>query len=92
MSTDSNKAIVRRFNIEVIQNNNASSFQELMDGAFVNHSAPPGAPKGPEGMWNTFHNVLHPAVTDLTVHIHNQVAEGDLVTTRKTITGRHTGQ
>ncbi len=91
MSTESNKAIVRRFNLEVIQNNNENSFQELIDEAFVNHSASPGTPTGSAGMWNTFHNILHPALTNLTVLIHDQVAEGDLVTTRKTITGRHTG-
>ena len=48
-------------------------------------------PKGKDGMWNTFANVLHPAFPDLTVEIHDQIAEGDRVTTRKTICGTHKG-
>lgn len=42
-------------------------------------------------MWNTFANVLRPALSNLRVTIHDQVAEGDKVTTRKTITGTHDG-
>lgn len=58
---------------------------------FVNRSAPPGSPDGPESMWSTFHDVLRPALTGLAVTIHDQIAEGDKVVTRKTITGTHTG-
>jgi predicted ester cyclase len=39
-----------------------------------------------------FENVLRPALADLTVEIHDQVAEGDRVTTRKTIRGTHRGE
>jgi predicted ester cyclase len=35
--------------------------------------------------------VLRPALSDLRVEIHDQVAEGAKVTSRKTIRGRHTG-
>ena len=88
---EQNKVVVRRFNQEVIEQGNVSSFQELMDPQFVNHAAPTGADNGPGGMLNTFNNVLRPAFPDLKVIIHDQVAEGDLVTTRKAITGTHTG-
>jgi predicted ester cyclase len=91
MSLETNKEVVRRFNIEVIQNGDPDAFKELIAPDFVNRSAPPGAPQGPEGMWNTFHTVLRPALTDLTVTIHDQMAEDDKVTTRKTISGVHTG-
>jgi len=91
MSVESNKAVVRRFNLEVIQEGNEESFLQLMAEGFINHSAPDGAPKGSEGMWNTFHKILRPALSGLTVVIHDQMAEGDKVTTRKTITGLHTG-
>jgi predicted ester cyclase len=86
-----NKLTVQRFNQEVIAAGNVASFQELMDEHFVNHSAPAGTDNGPNGMWHTFNNILRPALSDLQVHIHAQVAEGDIVTTRKTITGTHTG-
>ena len=88
---EQNKLVVRRFNQEVIEQGNVRSFQELMDPNFVNHAAPTGADNGPNGMLNTFNNVLRPAFPDLKVLIHDQVAEGDLVTTRKAITGTHRG-
>lgn len=86
------KTIVRRFNIDVIQNGDADAFRALMAPDFINHAAPPGRPNGPESMWATFETILRPAISNLTVTIHDQIAEGDKVTTRKTISGRHTGE
>lgn len=91
MSCETNKSVVRQFNEQVIVRGDRGAFEGLMDPDFVNRSAPPGTPNGPESMWNTFQNVLRPALSGLAVTIHCQVAEGDLVTTRKTITGIHTG-
>ena len=91
MSSECNKAVVRRFNEEVIGAGDAGAFKALVDPSFVNRSAPPGAPDGSESMWNTFQNILRPALAGLSVTIHDQIAEGDMVTTRKTITGTHTG-
>ncbi|SEL89526.1 Predicted ester cyclase [Roseateles sp. YR242] len=91
MSAASPKQVVQRFNLEVIQNGQRASFEELMDPAFVNWSAPPGVPRGGEGLWKTFDQVLRPALSDLTVTIHEQVCEGEKVTTRKTVSGTHTG-
>lgn len=88
---DYNKRVVQRFNQEVIAEGNATSFHELMDEQFINHSAPPGADNGPASMWHTFHNVLRPTLSNMQVHLYAQVAEDDVVTTRKTITGLHTG-
>jgi predicted ester cyclase len=87
-----NKALVARFNKEVIEKGDEAAFRELMAPDFVNRSAPPGAPTGPEGMLFTFNRVLRPAFPDLSVEIHDQVAEGDKVTTRKTIRGTHRGE
>lgn len=89
--SDAVKAVVRRFNEEVIAQGNRASFDALISPDFVNRSAPPGAPNGPESMWNTFANVLRPALDDMRVTIHDQIAEGDKVTTRKTITATHHG-
>ena len=87
-----NKAVVARFNREVIAGGDERAFRELMAPDFVNRTAPPGMPAGPEGMIAMFNQVLRPAFPDLTVEIHAQVAEGDLVTTRKTIRGTHRGE
>lgn len=91
MHSEANKQVVRDFNLGVIQDGRRDVFESLMSPGFVNHAAPPGAPTGPEGMWHTFENVLRPALQDLAVTIHEQLCEGDKVTTRKTITGIHTG-
>jgi predicted SnoaL-like aldol condensation-catalyzing enzyme len=85
------KDVVRRFNLDVIERGDRAAFEALMLPSFVNRTAPPGMPDGPESMWNTFERVLRPALAGLRVEIHDQLAEGDKVTTRKTIRGRHTG-
>lgn len=91
MSPSFNKAIIRRFNQGVIEQGDRRMFDELVSQRFVNHSAPAGAPADRESLWHTFQNVLRPAFGPLTVVIHDQVAEGDLVTTRKTVSGVHVG-
>jgi predicted ester cyclase len=88
---EKNKEIVRRFNNEVIENGNVEIFEELMDEHFINHSAPQGADNRKQGMINTFNSVLRPAMPDIQVTILQQIAEDDLVTTRKNISGTHTG-
>jgi predicted ester cyclase len=90
-SIENNKAVVRRFNAEVIERGDRAAFEALMSPDFVNRTAPPGAPNGPESMWSTFQNVVRPALSELKVEILDQVAEGDKVTTRKVISGVHTG-
>lgn len=89
--SDENKEVVRRFNIEVIQNGSEVAFQALISPDFINHAAPPGMPQGPESMWDTFEKVLRPALSNLKIVIHDQIAEADKVTTRKTISGIHSG-
>jgi len=87
MATTDPKHIVQRFNSEVIEAGNAESFAALMAPDFVNRTAPPGAPNGPDSMWSMLVGQLRPALPDLKVTIHDQIAEGDRVTTRKTISG-----
>jgi predicted ester cyclase len=91
MRADDPKAVVRRFNLEVIERGDRTAFEALMAPGFVNRSAPAGAPDGPESMWTTFKTILRPALAGLTVTIHDQIREGDRVTTRKTIAGEHVG-
>jgi len=89
--TEQNKATVCRFNKEFIEAGNMNSFNEIMDPSFINHTAPAGVPKGPEGVMYFFNHFLKPAFHDLTVSINDQVAEGDKVTTYKTFTATHKG-
>ena len=86
-----NKHIVARFNREVIEQGNMQTFNELVAADFINHTAPPSTPNGRDGFAAFFTNVLRPALPDLTVELHDQIAEGDKVVTRKTISGTHKG-
>ncbi len=91
MESSDNKAVVRRFNEAVIEQGDRGAFDALIDPGFVNRSAAPGTPNGPESLWTTFQTVLRPALSGLSVTVHDQVAERDKVTTRKTISGTHSG-
>lgn len=88
---ENNKAIIRRFNKEVIEECNLDSFNEMMDKEFINRTAPLTS-NNADGMWHTFNNILKPAFPDLTVEIYDQIAEGDKVTTRKAVIGTHKGE
>jgi predicted ester cyclase len=88
----SNKATVLRFNREVIEQGDAAAFRELVAPDFVNRTAPPGIAPGPDGMLFMLNSILRPAFPDLKVEIHEQIAEGDKVTTRKTIRATHLGE
>lgn len=90
-SLQSNKACVLRFNREVIERGDAAAAQELLAPDFINRTARPGLSPGPDGMIYFLLNVLRNALSNLRVDVHQQIAEGDLVTTRKTISGTHTG-
>lgn len=86
-----NKNVVRRFNRDVIERGDRRAFEALIADDFINRTVAPGVSPGADGMWSTFEQVLRPALADLRVQIHEQVAERDLVTTRKTISGIHRG-
>jgi predicted ester cyclase len=87
-----NKAVVLRFNREVIEQGDLAAFEEIMAPEFVNRTAIPGMSPGRDGMLVMLNHVLRPAFTDLRVEIHDQIAEGDKVVTRKTIHGTHSGR
>jgi predicted ester cyclase len=91
MHSNDPKAVVERFNYEVIRDGNRESFEALMAPDFINWSAPSEATRGAETMWATFASVLRPAIAGMEVHIHEQLCDGDKVTTRKSISGKHVG-
>jgi len=91
-TTEQNKAIVTRFNKECIEQGNLNAFNELLAPDVINHSAPEGRPNGFESFTWFLNDVLRKGFPDLKVEILEQVAERDLVTTRKNITATHTGE
>jgi len=92
MTTEQNKAVVVRMNKEFIEGGNLNAVNEILDPSFINHTAPAGSPKGPEGVIYFFNHLLRPAFPDLKVVIHDQVAEGNKVTTRKSFHATHKGE
>ena len=92
MTTEQNKAIVTRINKEYIEGGNVDTVYEIFAPDFINQSAPPGSPQGPEAIIYFFDQILRPSFSGLKVEIHDQIAEGDKVTTRKSFYGTHTGE
>jgi predicted SnoaL-like aldol condensation-catalyzing enzyme len=90
--TELNKSVVLRFNREIIEKGNLAMLDELVSDEFCNHTAPPGISRGKEGLAEFLINTLRKGFPDLSVEIYEQVAENDLVTTRKKIRATHTGE
>jgi predicted ester cyclase len=90
-STEQNKAIVVSFNKECIEQGLPASFEALLAADVINHSAPQGASNGKESFTYFLNDVLRKGFPDIKVEILAQVAENDLVTTRKKIRGTHKG-
>jgi predicted ester cyclase len=92
MSTEGqNKITVTRFNKGFIESGDISVFNEIIAPGFINRTAPPGVPKGPEGVLYFFNHFLKPAFPELKVEIQRQVAENDMVTTHKLFHTTHKG-
>lgn len=62
-----------------------------MDPTFINNTAAEGIDPGPQGIIHFLGTLLKGGMSDVKVTIHHQIAEGDTVATRKTISGLHTG-
>lgn len=92
MNEEANKAIVMRYNKEVIEGGNMELLKGLVSPYFVNHSGAPGMPEGVDGLIYFFTQVLHRSFSDIKVEIKEMLAEGNKVATRKEITATHTGQ
>jgi steroid delta-isomerase-like uncharacterized protein len=92
MNTQENKALIARYNAEVIEGGNMETFQAIASPNFINHSAGEGMPAGQDGMIYFFSQLLHPAFPDLKVEVLDMIAEGNKVATRKKITASHQGE
>src|SRR5438552_3825827 len=89
MSTEENKALVRRF-YEEIDKGSVEAMDELVAEDYLDHSPPPfPVPTGREGVKVAF-RMFWQATPGRHV-IEDQIAEGDKVVTRLTAYGRHEG-
>ena len=87
---EQNKATIARFNTEFIQNGDEAVWRETIAPDFINRSAAQGA-QDREAAFRWFTRMLRPAFPDLVVTIHDQIAEGDTVVTRKSYVATHRG-
>jgi steroid delta-isomerase-like uncharacterized protein len=87
---DTNKAIVRRFNKEFIEGGILAVYEELVSPNFLDHSGHEEVPN-PKAAYIFITQVFRPAFPDVKVIIHDQIAEGDTVVTRKSYQGTHKG-
>ena len=90
MSED-NKAKVRRFYEEVVQNGNFSMLDEVAAPHIVDHNPAPGQAPGTEGV-RQFFSAMRAAVTGLRVSVDHVIAEGDKVAAHVSVRGKHTGE
>lgn len=92
MSTDleASKAVYRRMVEEVVNQGHMEVVDELFSPDYVDHSAPPGAPGGLEGVKAIF-GMFRAGFPDVKFTIDDMVAEGDVVATLVHGEGTNTG-
>ena len=85
MSTEDNRALVRRFYKEVLEKRNTALVDELFASNYVYHypDVPPDLPSGLDG-FKKFVTMFLSGFSNLTFTIDNQMVEGDKVVTQVT--------
>jgi steroid delta-isomerase-like uncharacterized protein len=97
MSTEENKALVRRFRVpraawaRAIDRGDLAAMDELVAEDYIDHNPPPflGLAPGREGLKQAFQ--IFWEATPGHHRIDDQIAEGDKVVTRMTAIGKHEG-
>ncbi len=90
MSTEANKAMVRRFYEEVFNQRNVELIDELMGTEFINNDPTPVSARDQESM-KQFIKTFTKAFPDHHHAIEDLIAEGDKVVMRCTLTAKHQG-
>jgi predicted ester cyclase len=90
MSTEDNKALLRRFYDEVINKKNLAAIDEFIHPQMVDHAAPPGVPAGIEGQRHVF-SMYSTAFPDTHFTVEDMIAEGDKVVTRLSVSATQHG-
>lgn len=90
MSIEDNMAVYRRFVDEVINKGNLDPIPELYAPDYVDHSRPPGAPEGLDGV-RAIPTMFRGAFPDVHFTIEKMIGEGDKVATYVVGRGTHLG-
>jgi steroid delta-isomerase-like uncharacterized protein len=83
-----NKALVRRYVEEVLNNRNLTLIDELFAPTFTDHDSSMPVAKGPAGV-KRLAAIVHTSFPDLHFTIEDMVAEGDKVVYRYSVRGTH---
>ena len=89
MSTEENKAVVRRL-FEELNKGNLGILDEIFAPGFVNHHPAPGTTPDKEGVKQFIAN-MHNTFPDYRWNVEDLIAEGDKVVYRFTMHGTDTG-
>jgi steroid delta-isomerase-like uncharacterized protein len=90
MSTEENKALLRRLFKEVWNQGNLGTVDELFAAGYVLHD-PAQLIRGPEG-FKAYVSAFRAAFPDMHATIESQIAEEDRVAMRFTVRATHTGE
>ena len=91
MTTEENKATMRRLLNEGFIGGNTAIVDELVASDMVDHSPVPGQASGLEGLKQMI-TMFRTAFPDLNVTVEDEVAEGDKVVIRVRTRGTHRGE
>ena len=91
MSTEENKARVRRIYEEINSQNHEEMMEEFAARDLVWHGAPPGTPPGLAGAKQA-HTTFFTGFPDLHATVEDLIAEGDKVVARVTSRATHQGE
>ena len=89
--TSQPKEIVRSFIEQYQDQRDPRAFAEFLAADVIDHTPMPGTSPGAEGVREVF-EMLWSALPDMHVEVHQMVAEGDTVVTRKSFVGTHRGE
>ena len=92
MSTEENKAIVRRYFEEAWGKGNLDVMDELMAPDYVNHGSVPGHPVTDREGMKRIEVATRQAFPEVNFEMHDMVAEGDIVVYRWTGGGTQQGE
>lgn len=88
MSTESNKALIRRYVEEVLNKKNLNLVDELFADAFVDHDSSMPEAGGPAGI-KRLAAMVHTSFPDVHFTIEDMIAEGDKVVYRYSVRATH---
>jgi predicted SnoaL-like aldol condensation-catalyzing enzyme len=84
---EKNKAVVMRFQKAFIEEGDERVFDEIVGPGFLFHQSAQGSSEGREAYRNFFQGALRQNMSDLTVHIYDMIAEGEMIALHKSYHG-----